>query len=313
MPGVTVLCGGFGAARFVSGLRLVAGVELTCVVNVADDFVYEGLSVSPDLDSITYALAGRFDEQRGWGLVGDTFGNAEALRRYGSGWFGIGDTDLATHLVRSRMLAAGSTLSETTTVLGTAMGLASRVLPMSDDSVRTMVVTPDSRLPLQEYLVRHRGVPTVLAVEHDGLDRARPAPAVLRTITTADLVIIAPSNPVSSIGPILALPGLADAVAERPAVAVTSVVSGQAPVTGPERSRANVRAAFMGARGLQHRATDVARLYTGLVGRFVLDRRDSAETSSIESLGFEVLLADTLAPAETRPDLAATIAEFGLR
>lgn len=314
MPSVTVLCGGFGAARFLSGLRRVAGVDLTCVVNTADDLVYEGLSVSPDLDTVAYALAGNFDEDRGWGLVGDTFCNAEALQRFGSGWFGIGDADLATHLVRTAVLAGGGTLSDATARLAEAMGVGIRVLPMSDDPVRTVVDTPEGRLPFQEYLVKHRATPPVLAVDHDGLADARPAPGVLDAIAEADLVVIAPSNPVASIGPILALPGVRAAVAARraSAVAVTPVVSGQPPVTPPEQGRAKVRAAFMGARGLGHGATEVAAGYAELVARFVLDRRDSAEATAIENLGLEVLLADTLAPPLERAGLAKAVVEFGL-
>lgn len=314
MPSVTVLCGGFGAARFLSGLRLVEGVDLTCVVNTADDFVYEGLSVSPDVDTVTYALAGRFDEERGWGLIGDTFGNAEALVRYGSGWFAVGDADLATHLTRTTLLGEGSTLAGVTAAVAAAMGVRARVLPMSDDPVRTAVITDAGRLPFQEYLVRHRAGPAVVAVEHDGLEAARPAPGVLHAIAGADLVVIAPSNPVASIGPILGLAGVREALAGRArrAVAVTPVVSAQAPGTGPERSRAGVRAAFMASRGMAHAATDVAAGYAGLVGRFVLDRRDSAEVSAIEGLGFEVLLADTLAPPRERPGLAAAVVDFSL-
>jgi LPPG:FO 2-phospho-L-lactate transferase len=292
----------------------VADVELTCVVNTADDLVYEGLSVSPDLDTVAYALAGIFDEERGWGLVGDTFRNAEALQRFGSGWFAIGDADLATHLARTALLARGGTLSDATARLAKALGIDARILPMTDDPVRTIVDTMEGRLPFQEYLVKRRAAPPVVAVDHDGLADARPAPGVLDAIATADLVVIAPSNPVASIGPILALPGVRAAVAARRAraVAVTPVVSGQPPATPPEQGRAKVRAAFMAVRGLGHGATEVAAGYADLVGRFVLDRRDSAETVAIENLGLEVLLADTLAPPRERAGLAKAVLEFGL-
>jgi LPPG:FO 2-phospho-L-lactate transferase len=246
--------------------------------------------------------------------VGDTFHNAEALRRYGSGWFGIGDADLATHLTRTSRLAGGATLTEATASVSAALRTGARVLPMSDDPVRTVVVTPEGRLPFQEYLVKHRAAPTVVGVDHDGLDKARPAPGVVEAVAGADLLVIAPSNPVASIGPILALPDVREAIAARRdrTVAVTPVVSGQEPATGPERSRAAVRCAFMAARGLHHRATDVARIYAGTADRFVLDRRDSAETAAIEDLGFEVMLADTLAPARERPGLAAAVVAFGI-
>lgn len=296
---VTVLCGGFGAARFLSGLRQMPDVQLTCVVNTADDLSYAGLHVSPDVDTVSYALAGRFDEGRGWGLVGDTFHNQAAQRRYGGGWFGIGDQDLATHLRRTDLLAAGATLTEAVADLARSLGVMATVLPMSDDPVRTVVVSPDGdRFPFQEYLVKHRAGPAVAAVEHTGLDVARPAPGVVPAIAGADLVVIAPSSPVASVGPILALPGVREAVtASRDnAVAVTPIVTAQAPSTPPERGRAIVRQAFMAARGLPHSATAVAQAYAATVATFVLDHRDAAEQPAIEALGLTVLLADTLAP-----------------
>ena len=156
MRRVAVLCGGFGAARFLDGLRRVPDVELTCIANTADDLEYAGVHVSPDVDTVTYALAGIFDEQRGFGVVGDTFRNAEALRRYGSGWFAVGDVDLATSLRRTGLLRAGATLSEATADLARGLQLDAAVVPMSDDPVRTMVVTDEGRLPFQEYLVARR-------------------------------------------------------------------------------------------------------------------------------------------------------------
>lgn len=306
------MCGGFGAARFVSGLKHLPDLRITCVVNTADDLTYAGLHVSPDVDTVCYALAGRFDEERGWGLVGDTFVNADALRRYGSGWFGVGDADLATHLRRTARIRAGETLTAATADLARSLGLSAGVLPMSDDPIRTVVDTEEGRLPFQEFLVRRRAVPAVRHVTHVGLDKARPAPGVLDAITGADLVIIAPSNPVASIAPIVALPGVRDALSARraPPVAVTSVVSGQAPVTAPERSRAHVRAAFLAARGLRHCATDVARCYAGIAGGFVLDERDADEREAIQGLGIAVLLADTLAPPAARPALAEAVVRF---
>ena len=312
---ITVLCGGFGAARFLTGLVPLPRVnaELTCVVNTADDLDYEGLHVSPDLDTVCYALAGRFDEERGWGLVGDTFRNASALRRYGSGWFGVGDEDLATHLRRTSLLRAGATLTDATAVLSRSLGVSVRVLPMSDDRARTRVITARGPLSYQEFLVRHRAQPEVRDVEVEGAESAKPAPCVVEAVQKADLVVVAPSNPVASIAPILGLPGLASALSARlaPTVAVTPVVCGQPPATVPERSRAHVRAAFLATRGLEHRATSVARFYGDLVDGFVLDHRDAAERPAIEALGLQVLLADTLAPPATRPALAAAVIEFG--
>ena len=304
---VTVLCGGFGAARFLDGLRRVPGVSLTCIANTADDLDYAGVHVSPDVDTVTYALVGLFDEARGFGVVGDTFRNAEALRRYGWGWFAVGDADLATSLRRTEHLRAGATLSETTADLARGLGVAAAVVPMSDDPVRTMIMTDEGRLGFQEYRVSRRGQPRVLAVEHDGLASATPAPAVLPAVAGADLVILAPSSPVASLGPILALPGVRPALEAATVVAITPVVSGQPPATPPEQSRARVRAAFMGAAGLDHSATAVAGLYADLIDAFVLDERDSAESDAIDALGVRVVTADTLAIGAGRVALARTI------
>jgi LPPG:FO 2-phospho-L-lactate transferase len=304
---VAVLCGGFGAARFLDGLRRVPGVALTCIANTADDLDYAGVHVSPDVDTVSYALAGLFDEARGFGVVGDTFRNAEALRRYGSGWFAVGDVDLATSLRRTDLLLAGASLSEATADLARGLGLDAAVLPMSDDPVRTMVVTDEGRLPFQEYLVARRAEPKVLAVEHDGLAAAQPAPAVFPALAEADLVILAPSSPVASLGPILGLPGVRAAVAAATGVAISPVVSGAAPATPPEQSRARVRAAFMSAAGLPHTATAVAGLYADILDGFVLDERDAPEADAIGASGLEVLLADTLATGAGRVALAEAV------
>jgi LPPG:FO 2-phospho-L-lactate transferase len=304
---VAVLCGGFGAARFLDGLRRVPGVALTCIANTADDLDYAGVHVSPDVDTVGYALAGIFDEQRGFGVVGDTFRNAEALRRYGWGWFSVGDVDLATCLRRTDLLRAGATLSEATADLARGLGLEAAVVPMSDDPVRTKVVTDEGRLDFQEYLVARRAGPKVLAVEQDGLPAARPAPAVLPALAEADLVILAPSSPVASLAPILGLPGVRAAVAAARSVAVTPVVTGVPPATQPEQSRFRVRAAFMESAGLPHTATAVAGLYADLVDRFVLDERDASEHDAIEALGLQVVTADTLPRGAARVDLAKTV------
>jgi len=304
---VAVLCGGFGAARFLDGLRRVPGLDLTCIVNTADDLDYAGVHVSPDVDTVTYALAGVFDEGRGFGRVGDTFRNAEALRRYGLGWFAVGDADLATSLRRTERLRAGATLSEATAELAAALGVEAAVVPMSDQPVRTVVVTDEGRLGFQDYLVARRAEPAVRGVEHDGLAGARPAPAVLPALRGADLVILAPSSPLASLAPILALPGVRPALAAVPVTAVTPVVSGRAPATPPERARAHVRAAFMAAAGLPHSATAVAGLYAGLADTFVLDERDAAEAADGRALGLEVVTADTLATGAGRVALAEAV------
>ena len=304
---VAVLCGGFGGARFLDGLRRGPGVTLTCLVNTADDLNYAGVHVSPDVDAVSYALAGIFDEQRGFGIVGDTFRNAEALGRYGLGWFAVGDADLATCLRRTDLLRAGATLSEATADLGRGLGLDAAVVPMSDDAVRTRVVTDEGRLAFQEYLVARRAQPKVLAVEHDGLAEAQPAPAVLPALIAADVVILAPSSPMASLAPILGLPGVRAAVAEATSLAVTPVVSRVAPATPPEQSRARVREAFLESAGLPHTAAAVAGLYADLVDAFVLDERDAAEADEIRALGLNVLTADTLAAGDGRVAFAQAV------
>ena len=255
--------------------------------------------MSPDVDTVAYALAGRYDFDRGWGLVGDTFTNAEAMRRFGEGWFAIGDEDLATHLHRTELLRGGATLTGATADLARSLGIAATVLPMSDDPVRTWVVTGEGRLPFQEWLVQHRAGPAVMALEHDGLEESRPAPGVIEAIAGADLVVVAPSNPVSSIGPILEVPGVREALVARvrPTVAIAPVVTSREPETEPERFRAGVREAFMMSRGLEHTATSVAGLYSGFATTFVLDFHDGHQQDAVEARGLEVVLADTLVPA----------------
>ena len=307
---LTVICGGFGAARFLTGLREVVDSPLCCVVNTADDLEYAGLHVCPDLDSVLYALVGTSDEQRGFGRRGDTFRCSGELARYGAGWFSVGDEDLALHLERTRLLHSGMSLSAATAEVGAAWGLPARLLPMSDEPVRTVVETDEGLLSFADYFVRRHGAPRVTGVRYDGIDRAAPAPGVLDALREADLVLIAPSSPVGSIGPVLALPGIRESLCGRrgPTVAVTPVVSGREPVTGPERSRARVRAALLAALGLRHRAAVVAEMYAPWLDGFVLDERDAAEGAEIR---VPVLLADTLArPGPARAELARAVLEF---
>ena len=308
---ITVLCGGFGAARFLPGLHQVAA-DLCCVVNTGDDLDYLGLHVAPDVDSVLYALAGCFDEERGWGVRGDTFRCNAALALYGDDWFHVGDEDLALHLKRTALLQSGRSLSEVTASLTHRWGLNARVLPMSDDPVRTVIASEEGRLSLQDYVVARQAAPKVTDVDYEGASQARPAPGVLDVLEAADVVLVAPSNPVSSIGPILALPGVQETLRQRrrPTVAVTSVVRRQQPVTAAERGRARVRAALMGARGLAHIPSAVACSYRGLIDGFVLDRRDASERDEIASFGIAVLLADTLAAGAGRTELAAQLLGF---
>jgi len=310
-PRVAVLCGGFGAARFVPALAGVAG-ELSCIVNTADDIDHLGVHISPDVDSVCYALAGRFDEERGWGLIGDSFRCVERLDRYGEGWFRIGDEDLALSLLRTSRLQRGLTLSEATARLTEDLGIHAEVLPMSDDPVRTVVHTDAGTLGFQDYLVRHRARPRVLGAELRGITAARPAPGVLAALRRADVVVIAPSSPVASITPILRLPGVLETLRVRPGptIAVTPVVSGRAPGTVPERGRAVVRAALMRSAGMAHRAADVAGLYRSFLDGFVLDERDADQRAEISRMGLRVCVADTLAGPDARPALAEAVLGF---
>jgi LPPG:FO 2-phospho-L-lactate transferase len=312
---ITVLCGGFGAARFLPGLQETVD-DLCCVVNTGDDLEYLSLHVAPDVDSVLYALSGCFDEERGWGVTNDTFRCNSALARYSDDWFHVGDEDLALSLKRTAHMRSGARLSQAIAALADAWGLSARVLPMTDEPVRTIVVTEHGNLSLQAYVVAERGRPTVTGVVYDGLSSARPAPGVLQNIEAAELVLLAPSNPISSLGPILGLASVREVLQARaaPTIAVTPVVSAQPPATAPEKARAHVRAALMAARGLPHDATTVARLYRDLIQGFVLDERDAVEAPAIRASGLSVLLADTLSPpGPGRAQLACEIVDFARR
>jgi LPPG:FO 2-phospho-L-lactate transferase len=325
MPRVTVICGGVGAARFLRGLvQAVDPAEVTAVVNVGDDSVLHGLEISPDLDTITYTLAGAIDPGRGWGLVDESWQAMEQVRRYASangisahddigndaaGWFSLGDRDLGTHLYRTSRRHAGATLSEVTAEIAVAWGLELRLLPVSDDPVRTRLATTDGReLTFQEYFVREQhGVP-VRAVRVEGADAARPAPGVIEAIDGADVVVIAPSNPVVSIDPVLAVPGVRDAVirARTRTVAISPIVGGVA-LKGP---------ADRLLRELGHEAsvTSIARWYTPLASTLVVDDVDAELAADVESLGIACVVTPTVmtTPAAAA-DLARRCMEEGIR
>ncbi len=211
---VTALAGGTGAAKLVRGLtHCLPTPDLTIIGNTGDDVEIWGLHVSPDLDTLAYALSGRLDVARGWGLAGETFRCLEAMADLaGETWFNLGDRDLATHLVRTRLLHEGMPLSAVTAEVAARLGVAPRILPMSDQRVRTRVATPEGWLSFQEYFVREKATVEVLDVEYAGAEAASPAPGVLASVRDADLIVVCPSNPVTSIGPILAVPGIAHAL-----------------------------------------------------------------------------------------------------
>ncbi|MBI4639003.1 MAG: 2-phospho-L-lactate transferase [Candidatus Rokubacteria bacterium] len=285
---VTALAGGTGAAKLLRGLAACLPPEdLTVIGNTGDDTEVWGLHVSPDLDTVTYALAGRLDVERGWGLAGDTFRALEAMAGLGADtWFNLGDRDLATHLFRTRALRRRRPLSRITADVAQRLGVAARILPMSDDPVRTRIRTPDGWLGFQEYFVREKAQVEVLEVDYEGAADASPAPGVVPAIRDADLVLVCPSNPVTSVGPILAVPGIVEALgtARGVVVAVSPIVGGEA-VSGPA-------GALMRARRLAVSPEGVATAYAPWLRALVLDRRDAPSAGALRARGLTPVLAD---------------------
>jgi LPPG:FO 2-phospho-L-lactate transferase len=305
---ITVLAGGVGAARFLRGLvQVVAPAHVTAVVNVADDLVLHGLSISPDLDTVTYTLADAIDPERGWGLADETWQAMEMLGRLGGArWFNLGDRDLGTHLYRTGRLAEGADLSTVTAEITSALGLDVRVLPVSNDPVRTFVTLPDEggiEVAFQNYFVeRHHDVP-VSAVRFDGVEQARPAPGVLAAIDEAEVVVIAPSNPIVSIGPVLAVPGVRDAVERRRdrVVAISPIVAGAA-LKGPADR-------LLRELGHDSSVVGVARLYAGSASVLVVDNADHESAALVEKQGLRCVVTDTIMRG---PDEAAAVARATL-
>jgi len=287
---VTALAGGTGAAKLLRGLAACLDPrDLTIIGNTGDDTDVWGLHISPDLDTVTYALAGLLDVTRGWGLAGETFRALEAMGALGGPtWFRLGDRDLATHLVRTSALRAGQTLTAVTARLATCLGVTARLLPMSDAPVRTHVTTTDGRLTFQEYFVRDRAQGDVVSIAYEGAAAARPAPGVLDAIAGAELVLVCPSNPVTSIGPILAVPGIADALrATRAAIVGVSPIIGDAPVSGPAGR-------LMKARGLAVSALGIAAAYAPWLRALLVDTRDAALAPALKTSGVHAIAADIM-------------------
>jgi LPPG:FO 2-phospho-L-lactate transferase len=285
---LVALAGGTGAAKFLRGLAsLVRPADLTIVGNTGDDLDIWGLHVSPDLDTVTYTLAGWVDESKGWGVRGDTFRCLEAMGSLGQPtFFSLGDRDLAMHLARTEQMRAGAPLSRITASLVTALGIEIRLLPMSDDPVRTRVRTPDGWLAFQEFFVRDRCLPDVVDVDYEGADRARPAPGVVEAIHRAEAIIICPSNPVSSIGPMLAVRGLRTALLEtRAKVIAVSPIVGTAPLSGPAGK-------MMRAKGHDVSVAGVADVYEGLIDALVIDRRDAGAADALRTRGIAPIVTD---------------------
>jgi LPPG:FO 2-phospho-L-lactate transferase len=272
-------------------VQVVPPDELTAIVNVGDDVELHGLHISPDLDTIAYTVAGAIDPDRGWGLAGETWHAMEALRRYplARTWFNLGDRDLATHLYRTDRLRSGATLSEVSAEIASAWDLPLRLLPVTDDRVQTRVtIVGEGEIGFQEYFVQRHHDVAVESVRFDGAEAARPAPFVLDALRAARLVVVAPSNPLVSIEPLLAVPGVRDAVIDRreDAVAVSPIVAGAA-LKGP---------ADRLLRELGHEASvvGVARLYAPLVGTLVIDEADAARASEVEAEGLRCVVAPTI-------------------
>jgi LPPG:FO 2-phospho-L-lactate transferase len=270
------------AAGFQS---LLGKGDLTVIANTADDDEFWGLLVCPDLDAVVYRLAGAFNQQAGYGVKGDTFRTLQALERLGeAAWFRIGDKDLATHLIRAEMLRRGSRLTETSVELCRRWGIDARILPMTDEPVRTRFVTDGGVFSFQEYFVRERLAPTLQSIHFEGIDSARPTPEVLSALTQADLVVIGPSNPLISIAPILKLVG-GNLLRDR-TVAVTPIIGGLA-IKGPTVE-------MLRAMGYDASPVAVAQMYTGVASAFVLDGRDAGFASAVEQLGYRAIVCDTV-------------------
>jgi LPPG:FO 2-phospho-L-lactate transferase len=294
MGTIAALAGGVGAARFLRGLvRAVPAEDVVIVGNTGDDEVFHGLHVSPDLDTVTYTLAGAVGTA-GWGLAGDTFRALEAYERYGEAtWFRLGDADLATHLYRTSRLREGASLTEVTAEITLAWEVKAKLLPMSDDRVATIIDVegaegPPVSMAMQEWFVRERAEPPVAGVRFEGAADARPGPAVLDALAEADAIVLCPSNPVISVGPILALPGVRDALRARRAqvVAVSPIIRG-ATVKGPADR-------LMAAAGIEVSCAGVASIYADICGTLLVDESDADRTGDVEAQGVRAAVAPIL-------------------
>jgi LPPG:FO 2-phospho-L-lactate transferase len=305
---VLALAGGVGGAKLAAGLQVaLPSGSLAVVVNTADDFDLWGLRICPDLDTVMYTLAGVSNPETGWGVEDESFAALGMLARYGEDtWFRLGDRDLATHVLRTARLRAGEPLTRITADLSRALGVRSAILPMCDEPIATVLDTPEGKLEFQEYFVRRGQRDEVLKVELRGIELARPTYLVLEALAAADLVVLCPSNPVVSIGPILAVPGMRDALEASPApmVGVSPIVGGRALKGPADRMLASL--------GHEVSAAGVARMYEGLLEGMVIDRLDREERHEIETLGMRVLTTDAIMhDAPDRARLAREILEFG--
>jgi LPPG:FO 2-phospho-L-lactate transferase len=292
---ITALAGGVGASKLLLGLHdVIDSRELTVIVNTGDDITLHGLKISPDLDIVTYTLAGVIDPAKGWGFRGETFLALKRLAVFGrANWFNLGDRDLATHIHRTAMLAEGKSLSDAAESIRNALGVKSRILPMSDQPVPTLIDTDEGTLHFQEYLVKRRTEPIVRGIRFDGAATAHPAPGVLEAIRDAGRVLICPSNPLISIGPILAVPGLREALRARKndVFAVCPLVGGKS-LKGPSDK-------MMAQLGYDSSALGVAKLYADFTGAFVIDPADASQADAIRALGMNVVVIPTVMKTRT--------------
>ena len=301
---ITVLSGGTGGAKFVDGLRqVVPPQELTIIVNTGDDLLWWGLYVSPDMDSITYVLSGMLSRERGWGVKGDTFFCLQHMGQLGQPiWFHTGDRDLAVHIFRSKLLAEGKTLAEVTAEIADKLGVTARILPMSNSRVETRVTTPMGELSFEEYFVQRWYQDPVDSVRFAGAADAEPAPGVVDAILNAEIVLLAPSNPVTSIGPILAVPGIRDALHKTNGriAAVSPIVAGQA-VAGPA-------GILMAAQGLPVSVAGIAETYHDFLDMLIVDVQDANAAEELRRTGLRVHVTNTvMRTAEDKAELASSV------
>lgn len=303
---ITALAGGIGASKFLAGLaRVMPPEDITIIANTGDDMEMFGLRICPDIDTVIYTLAGVVNEQTGWGIEGDSFECLRSLARFGEDvWFNLGDRDLATHIYRTDQMRRGRTLSEVIDDICRSLGVRPHILPMTDAYTPTRVITDEGDLHLQEYFVRRRCQPLVKAIRYENIEYTRPAEGVEQAILDADRVIVCPSNPFISIGPILAVPGLRDLLRRTKAkvAAITPIIAGRA-LKGPT-------ADMLRSLGHEVSATAVARLYSDFVKLFVLDEADIELKQSIEQLGLRVAVTNTvMATMEDKENLARWMLE----
>lgn len=303
---IAALAGGVGAARFLTGLsRIVKEEDLSVIVNTGDDIELFGLHISPDVDIVTYTLAGIVDETKGWGVMGDTFQCLEMLKAYGfDTWFGLGDRDLATHLYRTESLKKGYTLTQITREISSVLWLKTKILPMTDDMFETRVRTSEGTIHFEEYFVRRQAKDEVLGIEFVGVATAKPAPGVLDAILDAEIVVVCPSNPIVSISTILAVDGVRDALKRTNArvVGISPIVAGR-PIKGPADK-------MLRGLGFEVSAYGVAKLYSDFLDTFVIDTKDTESKSRVENLGVKVKVTNTVMKSlEDKVALAKVVLE----